>query len=264
MGLSPAWSKVPERDPLSKVVQGVVSGGPSGYPIQMRAAILMTGAFLIGACSEQSVAPIAVLVVQGAAIDGSEDVVPVPAPDPVANAVAEEERGTPTEETSEPEVPEPAEVVSEPEPPPAPEGPRDLTYRDLALLDYDVDAILDAMLFPEEYEGDDDPALKFPKDILELDGQEISIVGYMIPGEMNQGNVRDFMLVRDLLGCCFGGSPMPDEWIDVIMTEEADAEYRPYMPMRVTGVLTLGGEQDEAGFALGVYQLKGTDVIVED
>ena len=112
--------------------------------------------------------------------------------------------------------------------------------------------------------GDDDPALKFPKDILELDGQEISIVGYMIPGEMDQGNVLDFMLVRDLLGCCFGGSPMPDEWINVIMTEEAEAEYRPYMPMRVTGVLTLGGEQDEAGFALGVYQLKGTDVIVED
>ena len=144
------------------------------------------------------------------------------------------------------------------------DSPYLVAYRDLTLIDYDVDAMLDYMLFPEEYEGEETQDLQFPAEIKKLDGKVISIVGYMIPGEMDQGNVRDFMLVRDLLGCCFGGTPMPDEWVDVIMEEDAEAVYRPYMPTRVTGLLTLGGDQDEAGFALGVYKLKGTKVTVED
>lgn len=144
------------------------------------------------------------------------------------------------------------------------DGPIDLTYQDLSLIDYDVDAMLDYMLFPDEYEDEDTSFLELPADLKALDGKEISIVGYMIPGEIKKGNVRDFMLVRDLMGCCFGGVPMPDEWVDVVMDEDAEAEYRPYMPMRVTGVLTLGGEQDEAGFALGIYRLQASDVEVED
>ena len=143
-------------------------------------------------------------------------------------------------------------------------GPFAIAYRDLTLVDYDVDAMLDYMLFPEEYEGEEIQDLQFPPAIKKLDGKVVSLVGYMIPGEMEQGNVLDFMLVRDLLGCCFGGTPMPDEWVDVVMEEGAQAAYRPYMPTRVTGVLTLGGDQDEAGFALGVYKLKGTQVTVED
>lgn len=147
---------------------------------------------------------------------------------------------------------------------PLPEGIVDVTYQDLSLIDYDVDAMLDYMLFPEEYEDEETADLEFPPEVKRLDGREVSIVGYMIPGEIDQGNVRDFMLVRDLMGCCFGGSPMPDEWVDVLMEEDAEAEYRPYMPMRVTGVLTLGGDQDEAGFALGIYRMKAVKAQLED
>jgi hypothetical protein len=124
--------------------------------------------------------------------------------------------------------------------------------------------MLDHMLFPEEYDEEDAEYLAFPEELTRLTGREVSIVGYMIPGDMKQGEVQDFMLVRDLLGCCFGGTPMPDEWVDVVMAEGESAEYRPYLPMRVTGVLTLGGEQDEAGFAMGIYKMVATDVHVED
>ena len=177
---------------------------------------------------------------RGAAIDGSEDV--------------------PVTVTPEPE--EPAEPQAEPAAPE--EGPLAITYQDLSLVDYDVDAMLDHMLFPEEYDEEDAEYLAFPEELTRLTDREVSIVGYMIPGDMKQGEVTDFMLVRDLLGCCFGGTPMPDEWVDVVMAEGESAEYRPYLPMRVTGVLTLGGEQDEAGFAMGIYKMVATDVHVED
>lgn len=246
----------------------------------MRSVSLLPLVLMFAACGVEPAVPVATLAVQGAAIDGSEDPLPVAEPEPVvkseplAIAVAELAAGETAPDALDASSSAPAPdadaskdedvAALEEEQAPEPDGPRAITYRDLTLIDFDVDAMLDAMLFPEDYVDEEDDELEFPAELKALDGKEISIVGYMIPGEMDQGNVRDFMLVRDLLGCCFGGTPMPDEWIDVTMVEGATAEYRPYLPMRVTGILTLGGEQDEAGFALGVYRLKGSVVVVED
>lgn len=217
-------------------------------------SLAVAALFFLAACEEAAVVPVAVLEVQGTAIDGSEDVEPVVPDEAASEDVA-------VEEPAVDEQPEPSIESVEPE---APKGPLSITYQDLSLVDYDVDAMLDYMLFPEEYDEEDAEYLSFPDELTDLMDREVSIIGYMIPGEMEQGEVGDFMLVRDLLGCCFGGTPMPDEWIDVIMVEGESAEYRPYLPMRVTGTLTLGGEQDEAGFAMGIYQMSGTEVQVED
>jgi hypothetical protein len=234
--------------------------------VKTASILSLTLGLVLAACGEEQAAVVVdTLPVQGALIDGSDDVLAEPIeveqpvevsglpatapPDVLAESV---------EEAVVAEVLEPEPEVEEPD------GPLDITYQDLSLIDFDVDAILDYMLFPDEYEGEDKQYLELPADILRLDGRELSITGYMIPGEMDRGNVRDFMLVRDLMGCCFGGAPMPDEWLDVVMEEDVEAAYRPYMPMRVTGIMTLGGEQDEAGFAMGIYRLKATSVEVED
>lgn len=203
------------------------------------------------------------IVAQGALIDGSED----PLDEPIVEEQPQPVDAEPEPDLATPEVEleaAPIEVEEEPPVEALPEGLLAITFQDLSLVDYDVDAILDYMIYPDDYEGEDEEFLTLPSDITALDGREISIVGYMIPGEMEQGEVHDFMLVRDLLGCCFGGSPMPDEWLDVQMIEGESAEYRPYLPMRVQGVLTLGGEQDEAGFAMGIFRLQGSEVQVED
>lgn len=247
-------------------------------------AIAVLGVGLAAGCGGEGLGPIPTIEVQGAPIDGSEDPraadvsVPVPVPAPQSGAETETGRetrtgtdadtdavaitGTKTKTKTETE----SETKTETETEVAASSAEkvDLTFRALSLLDYDVDAMLDYMLFPAEYEGEDTSFLELPADLKALDGKQISIVGYMIPGQMERGNVRDFMLVRDLMGCCFGGTPMPDEWIDVTMDEGAKAEYRPYMPMRVTGVLSLSGQQDGAGFALGIYRLRGSAVQVED
>ncbi len=203
------------------------------------------------ACADEPAKPVPPSVpIVGAAIDGSEDVAEVdPEPEPESEPAVE-----PVPMAVSGEV-EPAT-----EPDPVPEGPAEISFWDLSLYELDVDAMLDAMLHPEEYTEDELEELSFPDEIGRFDGQEIVIQGYMIPGKMVLGNVRDFMLVRDLLGCCFGAQPMPDEWIDVVVHEDADAQYYQYIPVRVTGTLTFGGDQDKAGFARGIYKILATDV----
>jgi len=138
------------------------------------------------------------------------------------------------------------------------DGVRELTFQDLSLEGIDYELLVDSLLFPEEYAED---GVELPKNIAALSGQEVAIQGYMIPGKIERGgNVRDFMLVRDLLACCFGGIPKPDEWIDVVMAEDADAEYIRYMPLVVTGTLTVGEDMDMDAFNPAVFKMVATEV----
>ena len=139
------------------------------------------------------------------------------------------------------------------------DGVQAISWSDLSMQDIAMEDILDSLLYPEEYkEGEFD----FPDRIKRNDGEVISIVGYMIPLEWKETTVPEFMLVRDLLGCCFGGSPQPDEWISVIM-EGKGAEYFPYIPVIVTGTFKIEGIEDEAGYAAGCFHLSGTEVSKE-
>ncbi|MDF1800929.1 MAG: DUF3299 domain-containing protein [Planctomycetota bacterium] len=201
---------------------------------------------LLASCGDDPSAAEPFVPIQGAALDGSEDQ-PEPEPEPEVEPVA----------VAEPVAEQPPVVAP---PAPGPEGPIEVSFWDLSLYELDVDAMLDALLNPEEYDEEEHEELAFPEEIARLDGGEVSIKGYMIPGKMERGNVRDFMLVRDLLGCCFGGAPLPDEWVDVVMHEDADAEYYQYIPVRVTGTFSLGGKQDKAGFARGVYKMQAIQV----
>ncbi len=152
---------------------------------------------------------------------------------------------------------ETAETADAPAPPePDDDGIYHLSFRHLSLEGEDIDNIIDFLLFPEEFgEGE---GFTFPDHIKALDDKPITISGYMIPGRIRNNKVRDFMLVRDLAGCCFGGAPNPDEWIDVVMTGEAEAEYLRYLPISVHGTLKLIGEQDQEGYAVGVYRMEAT------
>jgi hypothetical protein len=136
------------------------------------------------------------------------------------------------------------------------EGVRAIAWRDLSMEGDEVEDILDKMLYPDQYEADE---YNLPERISELDGQEVAIVGYQIPLEWEGTTVPEFMLVGDLLGCCFGGAPMPDEWINVKMKGKG-ADYFPYIPVIVTGTLRVEGIEDEAGYAAGCYHVDATSV----
>ena len=111
---------------------------------------------------------------------------------------------------------------------------RPISFADLSLAGVDVNALLDLM-FTEDASGIE---FEFPESVLALDGEAVSIVGYMIALDFEEDKVTRFMLVRDLASCCFGGMPRPDEWIDVMVTEPCP--YWVYRPVRVQGHLTVG------------------------
>ena len=135
------------------------------------------------------------------------------------------------------------------------EGHWIIGYGDLSLAEADKDLLLDALVYPEEYEGED---IHFPDRIRALDGQRVALTGYMIPLRWDENRVPHFMLVRDLLQCCFGGAPEPDEWVDVDMAPEGTT-YWAYVPVVVRGTFKLAGQSDEAGYATGAFAIKATD-----
>ena len=102
----------------------------------------------------------------------------------------------------------------------------------------------------------------FASGVRRLNGQTVRIRGYMIPLEYKpkSDDIVIFMLVRDLMSCCFGGMPRPDEWVYVEMRGDAVARLFPYVPVVVRGELIVGRLEDEFGFATGVYTMKGDSV----
>lgn len=251
-------------------------------------ALPLVGIGLLGGCNQSSGAEFASKVaigeLRGRAIDGSED--PRADAGPVelartANPLAGEARTPAPEDDSTTPDSESADELTEdletsadsgqPGNEPAPEaasepsrqlgrmredGVREIAFKELSMEDLDPDSIVDSLLFPEEY-----PDQLVPQAILDLDGQRIAVTGYMIPGRIKKGGiVRDFLLVRDLMACCFGGMPKPDEWIEVDMAEGQDAEYHRYVPLIVTGTLTVGDDIDEDSLSPAVFKMVATEV----
>ena len=130
-----------------------------------------------------------------------------------------------------------------------------VTFDELSLVGEPIDDLLD-YLFADDPEDSD---YEFPERIRKHEGPDKAIVGYMIAlaYESGPGGVSEFMLVKDLESCCFGGTPRPDEWIDVRMKDGATVEYVQYLPVVVRGALEVA-RVDEDGYAAGVYSLAGT------
>ena len=134
------------------------------------------------------------------------------------------------------------------------ESPRAITFADLSLVGSDVDGLLDAM-FDEQGEAE----FEYPESVADLDRNLVEIIGYMIALEYeDDGQVSEFMLVRDLAACCFGGMPRPDEWVHVKMAEGTGSNLFLMVPFSVTGRLAVGLQREEGGFLSSAFQLEGT------
>ena len=143
------------------------------------------------------------------------------------------------------------------------DGPTKVHFNDLSLDELDdieLEDLLDALLYPDEYE---DEERIFPAKIQGLDKQAVALRGYMIPVQWEDTKVLEFMLVRDLLACCFGGVPQPDEWVSVKMPEGEGAEYFSFIPVIVYGTFHIAALEDEAGYAAGCFRMDGEKVVKE-
>ena len=94
-----------------------------------------------------------------------------------------------------------------------------------------------------------------------LDGQEVATVGYPLAVALERDRTRSFLLSRYPPGCCFGTVPALDEWIEVEAPPETDP-LDPDVPVVVRGVLEVGEDLDELGFARSLYRMRAESVVL--
>ncbi|MDB6165541.1 MAG: hypothetical protein JWQ83_681 [Lacunisphaera sp.] len=96
---------------------------------------------------------------------------------------------------------------------------------------------------------------QIPAKIKALDQQKVAVTGYMLPTKMEGGLVKEFLLVKDPMMCCYGVMPKINEWVVVKMVGTG---VKPLMDIPITfdGRLRVG-EMYENGYLTGVYLLEG-------
>ena len=98
-------------------------------------------------------------------------------------------------------------------------------------------------------------ANQIPDRIKALDQQKVAVTGFMLPVKMDGGLVKEFLLVKDPMMCCYGVMPKLNEWVVVKMLGKG---VKPLMDIPITfeGKLKVG-EMYENGYLTGVYLLEG-------
>jgi hypothetical protein len=98
-------------------------------------------------------------------------------------------------------------------------------------------------------------ANQIPDKIKALDQQKVAVTGFMLPVKMDGGLVKEFLLVKDPMMCCYGVMPKLNEWVVVKMVGKG---VKPLMDIPITfeGKLRVG-EMYENGYLTGVYLLEG-------
>jgi len=98
-------------------------------------------------------------------------------------------------------------------------------------------------------------ANQIPEKIKALDQQKVAVTGFMLPVKMDGGLVKEFLLVKDPMMCCYGVMPRINEWVVVKMVGKG---VKPLMDIPITfeGKLRVG-EMYENGYLTGVYLLEG-------
>ncbi|PQO28018.1 hypothetical protein C5Y96_16720 [Blastopirellula marina] len=129
-----------------------------------------------------------------------------------------------------------------PVPKPQPGKTLDLTFDDIK-FDIEPDAPFKRNMLPQAIE--------------DLNGQKISIGGYMLPS-FQQRDIKQFVLVRDNMECCFGpGAALYDCILIEMDGRGVDFTVRPVV---VEGIFTVKEYQDDSGKHLAIYHMQGTGV----
>lgn len=96
---------------------------------------------------------------------------------------------------------------------------------------------------------------KIPDDILALNGQKVSLSGYMLPYKVDdQGNVTEFSLNGNFDMCYFGAPVSLNEWVMVKMDENLSVKYT-HKPIKISGTFEVGEEMKDGQIA-SLYRLK--------
>ena len=116
----------------------------------------------------------------------------------------------------------------------------------------------DTIKFDIEKDGDFQRKMLTDK-IEALNGKSVKIRGYILPTSVfKQTGIRQFVLVRDNMECCFGPGAAIYDCIIIEMAEKESTSFTT-RPVAVEGKFTIR-EYKAAGRLLAIYHVEGVDV----
>jgi len=104
------------------------------------------------------------------------------------------------------------------------------------------------------------PSISVPSTILSLDGQKVSVAGFMIPMTSEKDKVLSFILAQSRMTCCYGMVPKFNQWIYVTMDQDKSAQEWMDVPVTVFGTLNVGTKYDEENKGWCLYRMTGDKV----
>lgn len=104
---------------------------------------------------------------------------------------------------------------------------------------------------------------RIPEQIRELDGQKIAVLGFLIPLEGSMGAMTSFVLVRNMMICCYGVEPKINEWIMAEASDKQKLRFQMNVPVLLRGVLKID-EVIEEGFVVSLFEMEAHDLEVVD
>ncbi len=98
-----------------------------------------------------------------------------------------------------------------------------------------------------------------PKRIHKLNGKHVLMTGFMLPIDEVE-NIKEFLLVQSLWGCCYGTPPDINGVVRVIMKGNKRIDYE-FEPIKVVGKFKVAPTIED-GFCVDIFQMDADSVEV--
>ena len=134
-------------------------------------------------------------------------------------------------------------------------GHRELTFEHLAYYDYVPPAGLRTEPFDEPSTSTASFEERVPAEVRRLDEVDVAVVGYLMPLAGTPAAMTKFLLVRNMMICCYAVVPQINEWIYVEADTKQKLRYIRDVPVLVRGRLEVK-ESVEAGLVMSLYQMR--------
>lgn len=95
---------------------------------------------------------------------------------------------------------------------------------------------------------------RIPWSVRKFDGAKVVMSGYMLPVVVEDGLVREFILMKDQQGCCYGMMPAMNEWVVVKIPSGVNAAMDE--TIFIYGTIKVGPQVND-GYLAGIYQIDG-------
>jgi hypothetical protein len=101
------------------------------------------------------------------------------------------------------------------------------------------------------------PTAQVPPTIQALDGEKISVAGFMIPMITDKDKVSSFILAQTRGSCCYGLTPKLNQWIYVEMNQGKTVETSMDVPITVSGTLMVSKDLNTQDKSWCLYRMQG-------